>query len=265
MENLKIEEKGLYELLDSKGEERLRQKKERMRNLLKIAKPDEALYREIMLALGYKKNKVQFLELAMILPYSRIVELRTQPRIEKALGYCAGFTTSKDDLPENFDFSLKMEKSVWSYEGVRPSNFPEERIKNISSFFSESCEKGLFDFFKQRIEKNYLQNIGRKTSVEIVNKIISFRGAGEKRRLEIFFNIILPFYNTYYKTCGEKRLVKFLNDIYSYHPPLSDNSITRAMKSQFLREKGEYRIINSVKRYMGLIQLYKETKKGPME
>ena len=40
----------------------------RMENLLKIANPDEALYRELMLALGYKNNKVQFLELAMILP-----------------------------------------------------------------------------------------------------------------------------------------------------------------------------------------------------
>ena len=43
----------------------LRKKKQRMSDLLKIALPDEALYREIMLSLGYPKNKVQFLELAL--------------------------------------------------------------------------------------------------------------------------------------------------------------------------------------------------------
>lgn len=47
MENLKIEEKSFYKLLDSKGEERLEQKKERMKNLLKISEPNEALYSEI--------------------------------------------------------------------------------------------------------------------------------------------------------------------------------------------------------------------------
>ncbi|MCD6318321.1 DUF2851 family protein [Candidatus Aerophobetes bacterium] len=64
----KLNEDGFEKFLDSLGEERLRQKKTRMENLLKIANPDEALYRELMLALGYKNNKVQFLELAMILP-----------------------------------------------------------------------------------------------------------------------------------------------------------------------------------------------------
>jgi hypothetical protein len=262
MENLKIGERALYKFLDQKGNERLAQKKERMKNLLKIAKPDEALYREVMLALGYKNNKVQFLELAMILPYSKIVELRTREKIEKALLYCAGFITSQDGLPKNFDLSLKMEKSVWNYEGVRPQNFPEERIKSISRFFSESCGKGLFEFFKQRIEKNYLNTINKKRSIKIVDKITSFRGAGEKRRLEIFFNIILPFYDTFYESCGKKEFVKFLEDIYSYHPPLSDNSITRSMKSQLLNASGKYGIINSVKRYMGLIQLNKERKKA---
>ncbi|MEN3046908.1 MAG: hypothetical protein ABDH49_08040 [Candidatus Hydrothermales bacterium] len=43
-----------------------------MKNLLRITEPDEALYREIMLSLGYHKNKVQFLELALMLPYREI-------------------------------------------------------------------------------------------------------------------------------------------------------------------------------------------------
>jgi len=63
------------DILNHWGEKCLARKKHRMSNLLKIAKPDEALYRKIMLALGYKNNKVQFLELATITPYAEPTQL----------------------------------------------------------------------------------------------------------------------------------------------------------------------------------------------
>lgn len=43
----KLQNEGIEKLLDFLGDERLEKKKERMRNLLKIANHDEALYREI--------------------------------------------------------------------------------------------------------------------------------------------------------------------------------------------------------------------------
>jgi len=88
------------------GEKRLNLKKNRMKNLLKIAFPDEGLYREIMLSLGYKNNKVQFLELATITPYSEIRRLGDVQKIELALLHRAGFIDTQGKL-ENFDFSLK--------------------------------------------------------------------------------------------------------------------------------------------------------------
>jgi len=251
----------LGNLLDSKGEKRLAQKKARMKNLLKIAEPDEALYREIMLSLGYKNNKIQFLELAMILPYSEICKFKTEEKIEKALFYRAGFINMGDGLPKDFDFSLKMEKSVWNYKGIRPANFPEKRIKSISGLLFESCEKGLFKYFKQKIEENYTQVIEKSKAVRVVNKIISFQGAGKTRRLEIFFNIILPFFEVIFENGGKKENVKFLEDLYSNHPPLLDNSVTKSMKRELFKEQNESDVINSVKRYMGLIQLYNEAVK----
>ena len=47
-------------LLNDLAEKRLSIKKERMKNLLEIAVPDEAIYREIMLSMGYSENKLQF-------------------------------------------------------------------------------------------------------------------------------------------------------------------------------------------------------------
>jgi hypothetical protein len=256
------QEVDLGKLLDSKGEKKLFHKKERMRNLLKIAQPDEALYREILLSLGYKKNKVQFQELAMILPYSEICKFKDQEIIEKALLYRGGLINSKSGLPKGFDTSLKMKKNVWKYQGVRPPNFPERRIKSISGFFSESCENGIYEFFRQRIQENFTSSLNKKNASQIVNRIISFKGIGQARGLEIFFNILLPFYEVIFEKDGQAELVRFLDELYSNHPPLIDNSITKAMRKKLFKDKQGADIVNSVKRYMGLIQLYNESTKG---
>ncbi len=133
----------LFINLNLLGDKWLALKKQRMQNLLKITSPDEALYREVMLSLGYPKNKVNFLELALIVPYSEIKSLKDGNTIEKALLYRAGFINDKNELPEDFDFSLRMDKSVWEYKGIRPANFPEKRIKGITDLLKKSIEKGL--------------------------------------------------------------------------------------------------------------------------
>jgi len=76
--------------LNHLGNKWLELKKQRMKNLLKIALPDEALYREIMLSLGFPQNKLNFLELALITPYYEIRKLKEKNIIEKALLYRAG-------------------------------------------------------------------------------------------------------------------------------------------------------------------------------
>lgn len=248
--------------LDSLGVKRLAHKKERMKNLLEIALADEALYREVMLSLGYKNNKIQFQELAMILPYLEICRLRNQEIIEKALLYRGGLINSKNGLPKDFDVSLRMRKNVWKYQSVRPPNFPERRIKSISGFLSESCENGIYEFFKQKIQENYISFVNEKNASQIVNKIVLFKGVGQSRGLEIFFNILLPFYEVIFEKNGQAEIVRFLDDLYAQHPPLLDNSITKVMRKKLFKDKQGSDIVNSVKRYMGLIQLYNESTKG---
>jgi len=258
----KLPKDDLKIFLDQLGEKRLVNKKERMKNLLKIAVPDEALYREIMLSLGYKKNKVQFQELAMILPYSEICKLKDQETIEKALLYRGGLINTRAGLPKGFDTSLRMKKNVWKYQSVRPPNFPERRIKSISGFFSESCENGIYEFFKQKIQANFTPSVDDKNASQIVNQIVSFKGVGQSRGLEIFFNILLPFYEVIFEKDGQTELLGFLDDLYAHHPPLLDNSITKAMRKKLFRDKKGSDIVTSVRQYMGLIQLYNERTMG---
>lgn len=262
----RLQTEGIEKFLNSLGEERLKQKKTRMENLLKIANADEALYRELMLALGYKNNKVQFLELAMILPYSEIRKLNAQEMIEKALLYRAGFLESKEGLPEDFDFSLKMEKSVWQYRGTRPANYPERRIEDVSRLLFYSLGSGLWNLFEKKIMENYSEKVDKKTAMSFSRAIIQIftatKAVGETRAMEICFNIILPFFAVIFEQRKESKYADFLYKAYDLHPPLANNSITRTVEKQlFSNEKNNPgRIATSARRYMGLILLYYKNK-----
>jgi len=260
----KLESLGIEKLLDYLGNKRLQEKKIRMENLLRIANPDEALYREIMLALGYKSNKLEFLELALILSYSEISKLKDSDIIEKALLYRAGFYNSKDDLPEDFDFSLKMDKSVWCYRNVRPQNRPEKRIKGMSKFLYESCKDGLSQMFETAIEKGFSKNTDRKSARKFCGDLTKlFTGipegaVGKTRGYEIIFNIIFPFFTAYFEQKGKKQYIEFLYRIFVVHPSLQDNSVTKYMKLQlFGRDTNTTNktIYNAI-RYFGLIHLH---------
>lgn len=233
--------------LNSLGDQWLDAKKRRMWNLLKIALPDEALYREIMLSLGYPKNKTNFLELALMLPYSEIKKLKDREMIEKALLYRGGFINDKTGLPSDFDFSLRMSKTQWEYRGIRPANFPEKRIKGISSLLycggtlQNASTGGIVNLFYERI-KSESKNQNPKTALK---NIMNFDGIGIQRKEEMFFNIILPFFMVY---ADDVECKKFLLFLYEKHPPLQENSSIKNFLKNFPDTT-----ISSAKEYMGAI------------
>jgi len=251
--------------IESLGSDRLEVKKQRMRNLLKIALPDEALYRELMLSLGYKNNKTQFLELALITPYSEIRRLKDKDSIQLALLHRAGFVDAEARLT-NFDFSLKMDKGVWNLERTRPQNHPQKRIEHISDVLDETVSKGgIFRFFRLKIEENYFESwtndlkSNQKIANAIVNKIMSFAGIGKERKVDMFFNIILPFFLVTYEDETNHKMHDFLEKLYEYHKALVHNSITRAVMKKLGLVPGD---INSIRGFMGLIQYYYNTRGG---
>jgi len=219
-----------------------------------------------LLALGYKSNKVQFLELAMILPYSEICKLDNQGMIGKALLYRAGFSKSREGLPEDFDFSLKMEKSVWQYRGTRPANYPERRIEDVSRLLFYSLGDGLCSLFEKKIVENYSEKVDKKTAMSFSRAITQIftttKAVGKTRAMEICFNIILPFFAVIFEQQGNGEYANFLYEVYDLHPPLASNSITRTMDKQlFCNKKNDPgKIAISARRYMGLIMSYYKAK-----
>ncbi|MEO0144974.1 MAG: DUF2851 family protein [candidate division WOR-3 bacterium] len=246
------------ELLTVLGQKWLSSKVQRMKNLLKIAQPDEALYREIMLSLGYPKNKVHFLELALILPFKEIRKLKDKEIIKKALLYRAGFIDSKEGLPDDFDFSLRMNKSFWDFKKIRPANFPDKRIKGISYLLSEAIDDGLVNLFIKRILNEKREIINQKEAQKFVEKIMYFKGIGIERKREMFFNIILPFVIAFLEN-ENNEIIKFLNSIFNIHPPLSENSTIKKFKS-LVGEDNYTKLNTSTKTYFGIIFYMREPK-----
>jgi hypothetical protein len=231
--------------LNSLGDKWLSAKKQRMQNLLKIAFPDEALYREIMLSLGYPKNKINFLELALMLPYFEIRKLEDRETIEKALLYRGGFINERDGLPSDFDFSLRMSKTKWEYGGIRPANFPEKRIKGISYLLVTSISDGITNLFYTRI-KSQVNGSNPKTALK---NIMDFEGIGIQRKEEMFFNIVLPFFMVFTEDVECK---KFLNFLFENHPPLQENSLIKLFAKKYPEKT-----ITSTKEHMGAIFIMK--------
>ncbi len=157
--------------LDSAGEERFLAKVSRFQVDLAEIGASQSLYRGIMGALGYSKNKLPCLELARRLPL-QILESMTRGRIsdEECLAQqqalllgTAGLLPSQchDGLRENkldgrwidrlerlwavSRHTEVMSRNDWHLFKVRPSNFPVRRIVAMSYLILRYKEKGMFE------------------------------------------------------------------------------------------------------------------------
>lgn len=159
----------------------------------------------------------------------------------------------KENIPPDFDLSLRMSKGLWVHKGVRPANFPERRIINISEFFAETTFCGIYDYFKEKIRistKNYLD---ANSSKKIVEHVMSFKGVGITRKREMFFNIILPFFLAHLAIADDIKI--FLKNLIVIHPSLEENG---AIKKFHCVIKKEFKITDfkfkNVKEYFGALE-----------
>ena len=161
----------LAEFLDSAGEERFLAKAARFQADLAQMEVSQALYRGIMGALGYSKNKSPFLELADKVPL-QILESITRDKIlaEGCLAYqqalllgTAGLLPSQcqdrfqesslhnswigklEELWASFRQTEVMPLNAWHLFKVRPNNSPVRRIVAMSYLLLRYREKGIFD------------------------------------------------------------------------------------------------------------------------
>ncbi len=240
---------------------------------------DQILFEFICEALGYSKNKEQFLKLAKNVNVKEIKKLDLgRDQMESVLFGMAGFLYDlkfRDDYINETKSSWNnlrdvlrkeiMKKSEWNFFRLRPANFPTVRLAYASGILNELIQK---DFFKSIVNifessdkvmdelvklfsgirvSDYWKahyNFGRISSSE-------YKSIGKQRITDIVSNILIPIiylYSAKFEKAALKKRTEYFYKTVKHKNSL--NEITRVMKSQL--DTG----VVSMADEQGLIQLH---------
>lgn len=157
----------IFQWLENAGQERLRQKTQRLAWLMQERGDAQALYEETAAALGYKNNKAPFRLLAHKLPLAALAQYGDDWKIVYAvlLGISGLLPkqpgvkwpeASKKELRSLWDLWWKEEyrweeieplaRSEWNFSGLRPLNHPVRRLCALAhwvanGFFSKGAAR----------------------------------------------------------------------------------------------------------------------------
>lgn len=150
-------------LLDAAGEERLRTKAARMNERIDAVGEEQALYEEIMSALGYKHNKQNFRRLASLVPAEKLRACAEDDAINAyaVLAGTAGLLPDQlsrewDEETTSFVRSLwrrwwrlrdefrggGLQGTDWRLSGLRPVNHPLRRLMAAAHLILNSATPG---------------------------------------------------------------------------------------------------------------------------
>ncbi|HVE42783.1 MAG TPA: DUF2851 family protein [Planctomycetota bacterium] len=149
--------------LDALGEEWFAERRARMLRAIGRASADDVLYREILIALGYKHNKPGMAELARRCPLSALDG--DAPALERRL------RTAADALP----------RGLWRLRNVRPANHPWRRLAGAARFLAAARGEGL------------ARGLEARSSPAAMAAWLDHEGIGAARALEIALNVFVPY------------------------------------------------------------------------
>ena len=275
---------SISEILDNAGEQRFRARAAGFQTVTSPEEAAQALYRGIMAALGYSKNKHPMSELACRMPLRRLEapaaeapDMECLASVQALLTGMAGLLPSKrvrcraDD--ENLRWIEELEKrwsaagetaamseNDWQFFRVRPVNFPDRRIAAMSVLLLRYRDKGLLEGLIDVLQTvsidsrcNQLENA---LLVEAENSRYPDKTAllGRSRAAVIIINVLLPFAVAWGRLNSRPELVERALAIYRRYPPLAANTLERHMGRQ-LGIGGS--VVNTARRQQGLIHLFK--------
>ncbi len=238
---------------------------------------EKILFEFICEALGFSKNKSQFLKMARLIPLNKITKENYGLEDLDAIIYGAAgllYNLNNGDLYIDKIKSLKekhfqnlgiesMDKAEWNFFRLRPQNFPTRRLAYASGVLAEIINNNLFkeiilsfedDNAIKRISSLFLgieisdywkfhYNFGKSTP-KINNSI------GVERVKDIIINVIFPFALLYSVSFENTVLRNNIKNFYLTSKSSGRNEITRIMESQ-LRVKARTTAVQQ-----GLIHLH---------
>jgi len=273
-------------LLMAAGQERIRRKSEVLLNSMREEGVEQALYTEIMRALGYKNNKSAFKYLAESLRISALRE-ESDGDILQAYALLMGISRL---LPETIDpgwdrettvfvrdlwdrwwrmkerwGELVMDAGIWSKAGLRPQNRPERRLMAAAALFTSIPS----------ISKHWLQiaeTDARDCISTLTNALASVEGPywgkrlawsgklqsksinliGKSRANAIAVNVFIPFLAA--KGCEEA----FSSDLLAKAPAEPLNAIMRETAHTLFGPTHPPALYKGAVRRQGLMQIFQD-------
>lgn len=153
--------------LDRLGDEWFEDRRARLLRALERSGGDAVLYREILIALGYKQNKAAMAELAGRCPLEGL-RGRTAGEIEARLRAAA------EGLP----------RGMWRLRNVRPANHPWRRLSGMARFLAAAGEEGL------------ARGLAKRATLEEMAAWLDPDGTGQigpERARGVALNVFIPF------------------------------------------------------------------------
>lgn len=266
--NIEVDKK--LNLLENMGLKRFHYRSKRIKDRFEILKNsglnENIIWKKLLMefifeALGFSKNKSQFLKLGKLILFENLFNNNfTQIHIDALLFGIAGFL---DNASSNNQYAFqlkshwqskmnkfscgKMDSSEWNFFRLRPQNFPTVRIAYASglsysilynSFFekliislseNKKIIKNLFSLFKKIEISIYWQ---KNYSFDKPSKL-TLKPIGAQRVHDIIINVVLPLIFEYALQNNNEKLCNLILKIYSSMKDESKNEITRTMENQF--------------------------------
>jgi hypothetical protein len=212
--------------LDQLGEERFKAKAQYFANLLPHFPADEILYRGLMIALGYKNNKLQFHQISKVVPYKTIKTILSSKNIE--------------DLLFSSATGISFRKGT-----TRPANLPHKRLRAAAKLLANTIKKGLLGAFKEIIEGEIKQDtLCEKLCLFLQRN--SENLIGKQRAYEIIFNVLLPFFYSYIEDEDKKNEIL---EIYCNHRPVEFDYLYRLLSQKIFVGWQRHQIKNVITKF----------------
>jgi len=229
----------------------------------------QALYRGIMGALGYSRNKAPFMELASRAPLAVLEDMARAAgrdddsplRLREYLLTVAGL--SGNDAPGGEDgwrvsgAAEPMPTSAWQFFRVRPAGSPVHRLAAMGHLLCRYRRRGLLAGLVAVVAERTPEARCHRSLEDALIVTGGDRGMallGRRCAAGIVVNVLLPFAVAWARSEGNTGLERAVRAAYLSYPGLPDNAVVRHMRRQ-LGMAG--RDTASACRQQGLIHVYR--------
>jgi hypothetical protein len=252
---------------------------------------DQLLYEGIAECAGYSKNQEPFIRLSRAVTLSTIRSMKIENNNEALMAVLLGAAGLLPKLKDVHDREARgfvrqlvnewktyrksyrsavLHRADWQFFPTRPGNFPPLRIAGVAALARAIlCD----DLFRKMVEalKNPENPAGRVRAIRTLlasephpfwthhyrfdhPTTKNVRPLGADRTGEIITNALIPLALLYARIFRDRRVREGALQLFESMPPAMENTITRLMQRQLLKERFS---LTSVGAQQGVIQLYK--------